>query len=860
MFLCSKGAKISEDLEISAGSGSLFLKTFTKCQELSGLRDGEGRLLSSGYHELYSLHGGFMTNINTSALDSFNKLVFQDENAVIHRDSQTSEIKQYGTFNKSNIFRFMRSTSDKAANNEIRAQLLKSLGDAYGLTGAQARADGKITFSADFMKQLENRLGETFKSNDFKIGSDGMVNSGKPLTARRLTAILSKVSEQARAVNTINTLSQRNNGISEQPAVTEAPQPENRSRGFSELKTAAGGADTASLVGASVSQAGNGGITANQKPVQSASENSHEGNGDENEIRRSGAERNILAGGQADRTNSASASGQAPVVNDEHKEAPAQNNAVAADKKDSDLPPGRIAYQDFKNIYTLGRGASDPHYQNRGEFYKALSGQHRDTVFKPFEDMANKLIGKVGAEAVENAVAKINGSFNRENGIFAELFSCMFRPGTEIPLPLQGVSEKKTQNIQEFLKRQLDGIMNECINAHDSGKANEVKEEAVKEAAVNEAPRPPSEPVNSRLFSKMIFEAMPDNSIDGSIVLGALSDPVAHKIIGKLTHEQGPAFVAKHGADKVKAMITAYTGIDRSEFNIPEDIYRGLMNCLFVKGTEGEQKLQALLDRNGTSEELEALIKERLQVLDNYTEHPETIPKTFDAGAAVNKVSQAPSDAERNADRVFKCSVNTAEYKDIGSEGYFVNSFVWLTAPQPVNPQDSLEFVTYVDSEAKSLEDFDIMMQNARGEKLDNFKILKAQEYREVLNQYPKDEDGNPVINRVVGLNVDALKTLSALNDITADFEKAFGKDAVKKVVAEAGGKYNENSRPTLELIKVILTDNDKFSGQRMFFNTDLNHAKYENNLSGVMNIFIDGLDNYVKRLHLQPLNSSGAV
>ncbi len=709
-----------------------------------------------------------MTNINMSALDSFSKLVLQDENAVLHRDSQTSEIKQYGTFNKYNLFRFMRNSSDRTANNEIRTQLLKSLGDAYGLSGAQVHTDGKISFSADFMKQLESRLGGTIKANDFKIGSDGMVNSGKPLTARRLTAILNKVSEQAGAVDAINS-----------------------------------------------------GVLANQNPVQGNSDNDRE------------------RGGEGNKTKD-----------------PAPNNVSAADKKDPELPPGRIAYRDFKNIYTLGRGGADPRYHNRGEFYQALAKQHGE-VFKFFEEMANKLIAKAGAEAVENAVAKINGSFSKENGIFAELFSCMFRPGSEIPLPLQRVSEKKTQNIQEFLKQQLDGIMKECINAHDSGKQHEGVREA---AAGNEAPRPPVQPLNRELFSKMIFEAMPDGAIDGSMVLKSMSDPVASRIIRKLTNEQGPAFVAKHGEAKVKAMISSYAGISSDELHVSFDISKGLMNCLFIKGTDGEQKLKALLDNHGTPEELEALIRERLQVLENYTEHPETIPGIFDAGTAVNKASAEPSDAERNLDRVFKCSVNTAEYKDIGSEVGFTRDFIWLTAPVPVSQKTPMELLTYVDSEAKSLEDFDVMMQNSKGEKLDNFLKQKAEEYSEVLNKLPKDKDGLPVADGIVGLNTDALKTLIALNEITADFEKQFGKDAVKKVVAEAGGKYDDNSRPALELIKVIFTINDKFSGQNIFFGVATNHEKYESNLSGMMNIFIDGLDSYVKRLHLQPLNGSVAV
>ena len=175
-----------------------------------------------------------------------------------------------------------------------------------------------------------------------------------------------------------------------------------------------------------------------------------------------------------------------------------------------------------------------------------------------------------------------------------------------------------------------------------------------------------------------------------------------------------------------------------------------------------------------------------------------------------------------------------------------------------------MDFVRYAESEAQSLEDFDNMIQNSKGDQLAGYLATKRLEYQNMMAQVPKDARGNPVSKRAFNVNSDAVRTLGALNDIAAEFENKFGKDAMKKIVTEAGGKYDENSRPVIELIKVIFGYNDKFNGQdRVFqahYETALNVEKYEKNLSGVMNIFIDGLDSYVKRLHLQPVNSSGAV
>ena len=63
---------------------------------------------------------------------------------------------------------------------------------AFATTGAEDVEEGH--FSADFMSKLERLIGKDFKSGDFGIDREsGLVNSGRPLTARRITAILSHI-------------------------------------------------------------------------------------------------------------------------------------------------------------------------------------------------------------------------------------------------------------------------------------------------------------------------------------------------------------------------------------------------------------------------------------------------------------------------------------------------------------------------------------------------------------------------------------------------------------------------------------------------------------------------------------------
>ncbi len=55
------------------------------------------------------------------------------------------------------------------------------------------KEQGRITFSADFLTKLEEKLGkDVLKTGDFKLDNQGNVVSGKPLTARRVRQIMDK--------------------------------------------------------------------------------------------------------------------------------------------------------------------------------------------------------------------------------------------------------------------------------------------------------------------------------------------------------------------------------------------------------------------------------------------------------------------------------------------------------------------------------------------------------------------------------------------------------------------------------------------------------------------------------------------
>ena len=127
---------------------------------------------------------------NITALDGFRKANLQGEKAIANvgeNNTITQKNSYYG-----GIGRIFRKSATEAANNAARTELLKSLGNAFGLEGISENKNGVTTFSKGFMTRLEQLLGKDFKRGDFEIGPDGTVSSGKPLTQRRIAAIINR--------------------------------------------------------------------------------------------------------------------------------------------------------------------------------------------------------------------------------------------------------------------------------------------------------------------------------------------------------------------------------------------------------------------------------------------------------------------------------------------------------------------------------------------------------------------------------------------------------------------------------------------------------------------------------------------
>ena len=129
--------------------------------------------------------------INTTHLAMFRDVKLGSENAIANVGTDGKSVvqnKELGSL----FSRLFRSKTEESLNNAARTALLKSLGQAFGLSG-MTESGGTTKFSADFMKKLEGILGrDVLKTGDFKISSDGTVSSGKPLTKRRIDAIINK--------------------------------------------------------------------------------------------------------------------------------------------------------------------------------------------------------------------------------------------------------------------------------------------------------------------------------------------------------------------------------------------------------------------------------------------------------------------------------------------------------------------------------------------------------------------------------------------------------------------------------------------------------------------------------------------
>ena len=126
---------------------------------------------------------------NPDALSMFSNVNFGQDDAIANLNGGKDGLVQNGTRGLG-VFAKMRFKSTKANNNAVRTELLKALGQAFGIDGVTTVKGGKTKFSDGFMRRLEEILGpEAFKRGDFGI-KNGVVDSGKPLTQRRITAIV----------------------------------------------------------------------------------------------------------------------------------------------------------------------------------------------------------------------------------------------------------------------------------------------------------------------------------------------------------------------------------------------------------------------------------------------------------------------------------------------------------------------------------------------------------------------------------------------------------------------------------------------------------------------------------------------
>jgi len=136
-------------------------------------------------------------NFNAAALDAFRNASLKGDNAIANIDANDGKIRQAGSYKGKFIALFRMGTS-KDKNNAVRTELLRSLGQAFGIEGVSEKY-GKVKFSDQFMDKLEQILGKDFKRSDFGIASDGTVSSGKPLTQRRIAAILNRATLAGKA-------------------------------------------------------------------------------------------------------------------------------------------------------------------------------------------------------------------------------------------------------------------------------------------------------------------------------------------------------------------------------------------------------------------------------------------------------------------------------------------------------------------------------------------------------------------------------------------------------------------------------------------------------------------------------------
>ena len=83
---------------------------------------------------------------NPKTLDMFRNAQFESTRSIANLDGANG-LKSNKTLG---IWRLFRSNKTTEANNAVRAELLKSLGQSFGLSGMSEK-NGRVTFSKEFM-------------------------------------------------------------------------------------------------------------------------------------------------------------------------------------------------------------------------------------------------------------------------------------------------------------------------------------------------------------------------------------------------------------------------------------------------------------------------------------------------------------------------------------------------------------------------------------------------------------------------------------------------------------------------------------------------------------------------------------
>ena len=102
---------------------------------------------------------------NLNALSRFSNVNFGDNDAIANLDGKDG-LKQNEKLGFI-LTRKFRSADAERQNNAVRTELLKALANAFGIKDGIAVANGKTTFTDQFMNRLEEILGPAFKREDF---------------------------------------------------------------------------------------------------------------------------------------------------------------------------------------------------------------------------------------------------------------------------------------------------------------------------------------------------------------------------------------------------------------------------------------------------------------------------------------------------------------------------------------------------------------------------------------------------------------------------------------------------------------------------------------------------------------------